>query len=182
MRKKQPEKQEPMKKKRIILFVLIFIFLIFSVSLIITGNKANDPNDSSIEQFVILRTHADTLRFCDELQTMIFELRIEHPEIVFAQAQLETANFTSEIWIENNNLFGIKQAWRRITTCVGVNRSHAIYANWRYSVIDYAFWQLSYAKGLTEEEYYAKLQSTYAEDPSYTRKIKDLARKNRNKF
>lgn len=68
---------------------------------------------------------ADSLSFKDELLTLIFKLRLEHPDIVFAQAKLESGNFNSQIFRENNNLFGMKMPWNRPTVAIGVKRGHA---------------------------------------------------------
>lgn len=102
-------------------------------------------------------------------------LSISHPHIVFAQARLETGNFTSTIFKENNNLFGMKRAYFRPSTSIGLNRGHAKYKNWKDSVLDFALYKAYVAKDLTEKEYYALLSSSYAEDPLYTNKVKLIA-------
>jgi len=111
--------------------------------------------------------------FQDEVLEYIYELRIDHPQIVFAQAIKESGNFTSTVFQENHNMFGMKVPERRITTCIGINRGYAVYANWKASIIDYALYQEAYFRNLTEEEYLRKLQRIYAEDSLY---IKDLQR------
>ena len=116
---------------------------------------------------------ADSLSFRDELLTLIFKLRLEHPDIVFAQAILETGNFKSEIFKENKNLFGLKMSWNRPTLAVGVKRGHAVFSDWKHSVYDYALYQSSYMRKLTREAYLERLKS-YAADPSYVEKIKNL--------
>jgi hypothetical protein len=52
----------------------------------------------------------------EELIQLIKDLNMKFPHIVLAQAKLETGNFDSNIFKENNNLFGMKQA--RIRTYV----------------------------------------------------------------
>ena len=42
---------------------------------------------------------------------------------------------------------------RRSTVVIGVNRGHAVYLDWKMSVIDYALFQEAYMSGLTEDEY-----------------------------
>ena len=116
---------------------------------------------------------ADSLSFKDELLTLIFKLRLEHPDIVFAQAKLESGNFNSQIFRENNNLFGMKMPWNRPTLAIGVKRGHAVFSDWKHSVYDYALYQSSYMRKLTREAYLERLKS-YAADPSYVEKIKKL--------
>ena len=115
-------------------------------------------------------------KFSEELlMEFLLELNVKFPEIVLAQARLESANFQSPIFKENNNLFGMKQAKMRATTAKGTRRGHAVYDNWRESVIDYAFYQMAYLRQIkTEEEYYQYLGRSYAEDPNYVHKVKQI--------
>ena len=112
----------------------------------------------------------------DKVLNYIFELRLEHPYIVYAQAVLESNDFTSPIYKANNNMFGMKMPERRPTLAIGINRGHAVYRNWQECLTDYAIYQSSYKRGLTEEEYLKSLNS-YASDTSYIHKIRVLKNK-----
>lgn len=116
----------------------------------------------------------DTLAFQDSVLNFIFELRLEHPYIVYSQALIESKNFTSSIWKENNNMFGMKMPERRPTVAIGISRGHSTYRSWRDCLIDYALFQSSYLRGLTEEEYFMKVGSFYAEDKVYESKIREM--------
>lgn len=151
---------------------VIWILTVFAC-LGIGGEVGLNFNSNQKQEIVI----ADTIGLKDELLGLIFEFRIEHPEIVFAQAQLESAYFTSPVWKENNNMFGMKAAWNRVTTCIGVNKQYAVFKTWRDCLLDYALWQSVYAKGLTEEQYMTKLCSMYAEDEKYIIKLKAIIKK-----
>ena len=104
-------------------------------------------------------------------------INMKFPEIVLAQAKLESGNFTSEVFLNNNNLFGMKVAKRRITTHKGSELNHAKYDSWQDSVLDYALWQATYAsKFKTEDEYYNYLNQCYSETGEYVnllKKVKD---------
>jgi len=110
----------------------------------------------------------------DEILSYILDLRIENSYIVYAQARLESGNFTSDIFMENNNLFGMKMAERRPTTAIGVNRGHAVYKNWRESVLDYALMQAAYYRGLDEKTYLDKICSVYATDTTYRKRLEAM--------
>jgi hypothetical protein len=110
----------------------------------------------------------------DEILSYILDLRIENAYIVYAQARLESGNFTSDIFMENNNLFGMKVAERRPTTAIGVNRGHAVYKSWRESVIDYALMQAAYYRGLDEKTYLDKICSVYATDTTYRKRLEAM--------
>lgn len=102
-------------------------------------------------------------------------MNIRFPHIVYAQAQLETGNFTSHIFQVNNNLFGMREAKRRPTTNKGTENGHAYFDNWKESVVDYAFYQAAYLFKLKNEgEYWDYLGQNYAEDPNYVNKLKKI--------
>lgn len=112
--------------------------------------------------------------FQDSLLNYIFELRLEHPYIVYAQALEESGHFKSAICLENNNMFGMKMPERRPTTAIGVNKGHAKYLSWRDCVVDYALFQSAYMRGLSEGDYLSKLSESYAESLQYEKRIKLL--------
>lgn len=101
---------------------------------------------------------------------------IQHPNIVLAQMKVESGNYQSGIAKKNNNYFGMRHPAQRLTVSLGQKNGYARYRNWAYSVIDYGLWQRRYAYNLTEEEYLTKLSNTYAEDPNYVSKVKNIAK------
>lgn len=113
------------------------------------------------------------------------ELNVKFPYIVLAQAKLETGNFTSKIFKENNNLFGMREAKQRITTAQGTENNHAYYHSWQESVLDYAFYQCRYLSGIsTEAQYFNYLKQSYAEDTSYVNRLQTIINNQnlKNKF
>ena len=111
----------------------------------------------------------------DLLLEYLTEINIGYPEVVFAQAKLETGNFSSVIFEENHNLFGMKKAYQRPTTCTGINRGHAEYTSWKMSVIDYSIYQAKYlSKVRSQNEYIKVICASYAEDPNYERKVRKI--------
>ena len=95
---------------------------------------------------------------------------IHHPEIVYAQAILETGAFRSSGCRNKNNLFGLmkKGKLRR-------------FSHWNESIICYKERiQSRYREG---EDYYAFLKRIhYAEDPTYVDKLRQIVRKNRKNW
>lgn len=113
------------------------------------------------------------------------ELNVKFPYIVLAQAKLETGNFTSKIFKENNNLFGMREAKQRITTAQGTENNHAYYHSWQESVLDYAFYQCRYLSSIsTEAQYFNYLKQSYAEDTSYVNRLQTIidSQNLKNKF
>jgi uncharacterized FlgJ-related protein len=103
----------------------------------------------------------------------LVKIGIAYPDVVLAQAKIETGNFTSRIFTENNNMFGMKLPERRETTAVGENRNHAKYTDWIQSIKDYKLWQDQMIhRAPTKRAYLAYLKRNYAEDKNYINKIK----------
>lgn len=87
---------------------------------------------------------------------------VQHPHIVYAQAILETGNFTSKVCKENNNLFGLYDSR---------NKKYYAFNHWSESIIAYInYIQYKYSP---PKDYYIFLQDIgYAEDPRYTDKLR----------
>lgn len=103
------------------------------------------------------------------------EIGIEYPDIVMAQAKIETAHFTSKIFRENHNLFGMKLPRQRSTTAIGEQYNHAEYTSWRQSVIDYKIWQDRVLTKVKSRRAYLKyLSKYYATDKKYVTLIKKM--------
>jgi hypothetical protein len=114
----------------------------------------------------------------DKLIDKLKELNVNFPYIALAQAKLETGNYTSKIFRESNNLFGMKEAKSRITTAKGTQFNHAYYESWTESVYDFAFHQCRYLPNIkNEEQYFQYLGQNYAEDPNYINRLKDIINK-----
>ena len=90
---------------------------------------------------------------------------IEHPTIVKAQAILETAHFTSNLCIKNNNLFGLYDS---------KNKRYYSYNHWWESIIAY---KKTIQKRYENSRYYYMFLEDieYAEDKEYINKLKEIA-------
>jgi hypothetical protein len=152
---------------------VIGILTIFGLN--INSNKRIETL-SPEEKLIILR---EANSFSEQkLIESIKELNFKFPHIVLAQAKLESSNFSSPIFLENNNLFGMKEAKVRANLAIGTKRSHAFYKNWKDSLLDYALYYSTYlSKIRTESEYFDYLNQSYAQDPNYVVKLKNIIRK-----
>ena len=90
---------------------------------------------------------------------------IEHPTIVKAQAILETACFTSDLCVKNNNLFGLYD---------NKNKRNYSYNHWWESIEAYK--KLIQRKYDNSKYYYMFLEDIkYAKDKEYINKVKKIA-------
>ena len=88
---------------------------------------------------------------------------IKHPEIVLAQAKLETGGYTSRLCRQHGNLFGLNSS-----------KGYRKYSHWTESVVAYKKLIQSKYKG---GDYYAFLvKIRYATDKNYISKLKKLVK------
>jgi len=172
-----------------IALILLFSFIVVLcttqwTNAVKTGNRGEIKTDTF---FVVTQRHiVEELVRLDSLSSIspsdstalafIEKSDIQHPYIVLAQMKIESGNYKSNIAKTNNNYFGMRHPAQRLTVSLGNKNGYARYRNWAYSILDYALWQRRYAWNLTEEEYLTKLSNTYAEDPNYIAKVKNIAK------
>lgn len=109
---------------------------------------------------------------------LLKDCHLKYPHIVLAQAKLESGNFSSKLFRNNNNMFGMKRARQRVTTAQGEKNEYAYYRDWIDCVYDYAMWSTCSTSGInSENEYFAVLSERYAEDTTYVSKLKNLINK-----
>lgn len=96
---------------------------------------------------------------------------IQHPDIVYAQALLETGHFKSVGCLKHHNLFGLYNSKAK---------RYCRFNHWTESVIAYKEWiQRRYKP---PEDYYAFLKRIgYATDPQYIQKLKIIVKKENDK-
>ena len=96
---------------------------------------------------------------------------IHHPDIVYAQAILETGHFKSVGCLKHNNLFGLYNSRAK--------RYHR-FEHWTESVVAYKKWiQRRYKP---PADYYTFLKRIgYATDPQYIQKLKIIVKKENDK-
>jgi hypothetical protein len=164
--------------KKTIVIVTIISIILGSASLYIGYNLGRNTLISLTdeEKLIIIQEYNKFNE--DKLIDKLKELNVNFPYIALAQAKLETGNYTSKIFRESNNLFGMKEAKSRITTAKGTQFNHAYYESWTESVYDFAFHQCRYLPNIkTEEQYFQYLGQNYAEDPNYINRLKDIINK-----
>jgi flagellum-specific peptidoglycan hydrolase FlgJ len=85
-------------------------------------------------------------------------------DLIARQAYHETGGFTSDIFKENKNLFGMKESTRSYDH--GVNRGHAVYYNYDDSIRDILAYMAARKGGL---------KSFVLTVPLYAQRLKDLS-------
>ena len=168
-----PEKVNVTNKTLMGLGAAVGLLLVFGF----TSNPANKAQNLSQEdKLIVIREYNEFSEV--KLIDKITELNFRYPHIILAQAKLESGHFKSTIFLENNNMFGMKEAKLRANLAKGTNRGHAYYETWQESVIDYALYYSSYLRSInTEGEYFEYLRKNYAEDVTYVQRLKQIIKK-----
>lgn len=87
--------------------------------------------------------------------------------VIVAQAALESAHFSSAIFRENRNAFGLKEPRIRPTTATGTNRGHATYESVDACIVDYFLRQRYFRIPATVDYMARTVESGYATEPTY---------------
>jgi len=158
-----------------ILGAFIFLFLMGWI----TGtnkyiiNKINHKTEITDTLYIKIEPFSEEL-----LIETLKNCNIKYPYIVLAQAKLESAYFTSKIFRQNHNMFGMRKARQRITSAESEKSTYAYYRDWKDCLYDYAMYQSAVMCNITNaDEYYTKLGERYAEDPEYVGKLKSIVNK-----
>lgn len=169
--------REREEKQRIIALIIIIILIVIMIALVSKSMKKakNTAINNAIELQIqdtatVSKATIDSLTPCS-LYREILKQEIAHPDIVWAQAILESG------WLKkhtNNNLFGMQKPKRRPNLVLsGSPDNYAHYMSWIDSVIDYKLWQeYCQTDKLCREAYLSFLARHYAKDKNYINKIK----------
>ncbi len=152
-------------------YYLFGIMFIFFMTLNISARNEKKITEDEIKIILTEHNHFSSGKLISKIKEMHFRF----PYIIYGQALLETDHFRSRIFMENNNIFGMKEATKRVSLSRGTQYDHAFYDNWLESVYDYGLYYASYLSGITTEDgYFDFLSEYYAEDPDYVAKLKDI--------
>ncbi len=129
----------------------------------------------------------------ENIREEIYAKEILCPETVFAQIKLESGNLNSFLTKKTNNMLGMRYPAQRQTAAAGIYLpnedkiifgtqkelkkyaalpNYAVYSNWQDAISDYKLWQQHSFR--LKEVYFAFLDRVYAEDPSYSAKLRQI--------
>lgn len=127
--------------------------------------KSEELNE---EEVVSVKWRQDHFKLSEEnLYNELIAQGVDFPEIVTAQAILETGHFKSYACLQQNNLFGLRNN----------KGNYMSFPHWTDAVAAYKKYIQRYNHPVPED-YYAYLQELgYAEDPQYIDKLKQIVNK-----
>ena len=161
-------------KYKIGLFIAISIIITWSIITIllcqikgILLQQANKPPIIEVADTIINEQPKFFSQSPKEgLEEALSYYSLEHKDVVYAQAVLETGHFTSRVCLEYNNLFGLYDS---------KNKDYYKFNHWSESVVAYKEWiQKKYQP---PNNYYTFLREiNYAEEKNYTRILKEIVK------
>lgn len=153
--------------------ILFFLCILMIVNFFLGARYSNFFFTKEINNIEMIHHDRDFSK--EKLIILIKRINLKYPHIVMAQSIVESAHFTSKIFISNNNLFGMKRSTSRVTTSDSLQYGYAFYFNWTESVYDYAFLQSTYLHRIkTENDYFTYLSRNYAESDNYVKLLKQV--------
>lgn len=133
---------------------LLFLFFCLNITLYAQDTISPPVKEES--------TIAEVLPLTEEnVKAEILRLNIPHPEIVLAQAKLESGNFTSKLTHTHNNIFGLK-----------IGNSYRKYPNWMLCVADYKKRISNRYKGGCYYQFLTRIR--YAGSSNYIKALKSM--------
>jgi hypothetical protein len=143
------------------LLVWLFLTLLKNMNL---PTKTNIINETGLRVFHLLQT---------------FGFSAKMAKLITSQAAHETGNFSSKIFKENNNLFGMKLAKKRRTLAIGEQYGHAKFKSIEDSVKDYKIYHkelgynneypdiMEFVKALVQKNYFEANPDEYTKGVTY---------------
>jgi len=167
---------------RVILIPLLLIMVVSFVIGVLSykhGFNLGKKDQITEKDVVLLYMDSENNSFSKKnFYEYLKKINIKFPELVFAQAMKESG-FKSNIWKDNHNPFGMKEATKRPNKQNGVQHGHACYDTWKDAAIDYAFYQsyVGLSKIKTQDDYLQFLKEMNYFDvdhPGNVNYLKDL--------
>jgi len=158
----------------------LILFAVFILLLMLFGFNHNVKSHKNVKQKVESKNkkYKDTLKFVDttinfKVSSFIKEVGIKYPDVVYAQALIESSHFTNNHFKEKNNIFGMKEAGQRTT--LGVKESDSDFVHFKSieeAIIDYKLYQLTFIHKIkNKQQYLNRLCTRYCKDYGYEKLI-----------
>lgn len=155
--------------KQMIFNIIIFVMILglyLEKGIALTHNRDDTTNDTVYitDTLKIYEPNFFELSPEEGLWEAINYYNLQYPEIIYAQAILETGHFKSDLCVYNNNLFGLYNS---------SNKEYFRFNHWSKSVLAYR--DMVQYKYKPPNDYYQFLKDLpYAEDKEYVNKLKSI--------
>lgn len=153
-------------KIHVVWFIIALLVVAFFIN-VYSDNKKEDIIAEKEDSVSVQWRQNHFLLSEENLYNELVAQGVDFPEIVTAQAILETGHFKSYACLQQNNLFGLRDN----------KGTYMSFPHWTDAVAAYKKYIQRYNHPVPED-YYAYLQELgYAEDPQYIDKLKQIVNK-----
>lgn len=182
--------EEQIKRyRRIGLITFVILVIALTAMLSIFYNKHNRPvqsidttalSEKNIEQHI-----GEAILYPSEdindsiLYNYLNEINAWYPDILLAQAKVESASYTSTVFKKAYNLYGMKQVNSRFHCQTSSYNSYGGYDSWKLSVLDRVLWDLFIFDSIKpQRDEYLRALRNYAESRDYINIIQKTIKQN----
>lgn len=150
----------------------LYVFFVYRLSF-----GYNIPSGASLQEEESEDTTAFVIPASDTaLLTFLYQMEAWFPELIVAQAKLESGNYTSNIFLNANNPFGMTVVSKRETTQIGEYHGFGAYNHWMDACVDRIHWDNDMFSKKPHREDYVAFLSNYASDSLYIEKVMQIER------
>jgi uncharacterized FlgJ-related protein len=157
------------------------LFLIISLLLAISHSTISMAVDNTmVLERMLKRQRIKEIKNSDFNIELLLEyvnlINSDFNDVPIRQFILESGWFRSQLFLEYNNIAGMKLPLVRTTTAIGKALGHAYYNHWTDSVDDYIHWRDYWKeKGFSTQYYYEFLRDIgYATSEKYEERLKNI--------
>lgn len=148
---------------------ILFIGLFLNVGEVKKDIKEIQPVTINYQEIVSeVSENEKEQNFLDSLKQEINKYPFRFPELILTQAIFESGNFSSRLFREQNNLFGMKVPNKRLTTGVRGKNGFLQFETWQSSVLDRFIFECTYLSKFKDRESYIEyLNKNYGTNINY---------------
>lgn len=155
-----------MKKNKtaIITYLIYFSLVSFATVILYSIFSFKEPDCKSLppREAQKVKTEKISISLEETVLNRIDELPFLYKDIVKAQCLLESGLLESDVFLKNNNLFGMRHPGQRITLSRRKRNGYAAYDNVEASIIDRLLFESRYMQGKSRKEYFKYLDEAYS--------------------
>ena len=160
------------KKGELTVLAFAISFLLF-ISIFLIPSKKDVVTKKTVKEVNMPKKHIKVnIPLQKRVLSFIKEVGIKYPDVVYAQALIESGHFKSKHFKEKNNIFGMRKAMQRSTLGSGNVGEFVSFRSIEEAIIDYKLYQMTFINKIhSKQEYLNRLCTRYCKDLGYERLI-----------
>lgn len=168
--------------------IVLYTLTLGILGLLLVAGLLNETRHQQQEkQTLTFATDKDTVVVDTCMYTRVYkfikEVGMKYPDVVFAKAILESGHFKSKMFLNKNNLFGMKRAVHRTTLGQGNPGEYVYFKSIEESIIDYKLYQMQFVHEINSEEMYIKrICQSYSSNDNYQKLLLSVLESAREKI